>query len=358
MHTDRTRPCARKNRFCAARRRFALLTGLIGGVLWSGPGHASVELDQYVFSWNPDVSLAVGGSSEQMLAMTYDAGRSGWLDRIDLVLNCSEGSTGVITVELHELSSDGRPAGIAISAESRPANAIPADLGLVEFNMPRVSVSATMGYAVVVRGTADASCATRRGGGPMWHSPGVRDAFFDARPHPPGWEPLTIGGSTAWVPFWVYVDTGSVRPDGPRYCDFETADGLPNDWVPNDVPLCGCARDPGLVAHRCWFVTPDFMLWRSLKLPLGTARVRAEWTLVPMIPDLPAVTVEEFDPEGQFGSEAVDFRAGRAAGKAVSRRTRYFGETDVSEILIRVDYDNPPQVIVFRSTIDIPVPQN
>ncbi|MBY6203518.1 hypothetical protein [Halomonas denitrificans] len=324
---------------------------------WTGLGHAAVELDQYVFGWSPDVPLAVGGSSEQMLAMSYDAGRSGTLARIDLVLGCSEGSPGTVTVELQELAADGTPAGVALSSLSRAADGISLDAGITEFDMPPVAVSAGTGYAVVLSATDDASCATRRGGGPMWHSSGVRDAFFDARPNPPGWEPLTIGGSTAWVPFWVYVETGGGSPDGPRFCDFETADGVPNDWVPNDVPLCSCARDPGLVAHRCWFVTPDFMLWRSLGLPLGSPRARAEWTLVPMVPDLPAVTIEEFDPDGQFGSEPIDFRAGGRPGKAVSRRARYFGEAEVSEILIRVDHADQPQVILFRSTIEIPEPQ-
>lgn len=336
-----------------AGRHLALATLLLA----AGASHAAVELDQYVFAWTPDVSLAVGGSSEQMLAMTYDAGKSGTLDRIDLVLGCSEGSAGVVTVELQELGGDGTPSGIALSSVSRAADELPTDAGIVEFDMPPVPVSTGAGYAVVLAATDDAACATRRGGGPMWHSSGVRDAFFDARPNPPGWEPLTIGGSVAWVPFWVYVETGGGAPGGPRFCDFETADGVPNDWVPNDVPLCSCARDPGLVAHRCWFVTPDFMLWRSLQMPLGGPRLRAEWTLVPMVPDLPAVTIEEFDADGGFGGEAIDFRAGGKPGKAVTRRSSYFGDAEVSEILIRVDHDGQPQTILFRSAIDIPEPQ-
>ena len=57
------------------------------------------------------------------------------------------------------------------------------------------------------------------------------------------------------------------------------------------------------------------------------------------------------------GGEAIDFRAGGKPGKAVTRRSSYFGDAEVSEILIRVDHDGQPQTILFRSALDIPEPQ-
>lgn len=189
----------------------------------------------------------------------------------------------------------------------------------------------------------------------MFRSPGVRDAFFDARPNPPGWVPWTHFGIDGALPFWVYVDTGA--PSGPRFCDFETADGIPNHWLPNDVPLCGCARDPGLVAHRCWFATPDFVLWRTLPLAFDRPRMRAEWSLVPMREQLPAITVKEYDPDGQFASDAIHFRSGAKPGRPNRQKTFYTGAAKRSEVMILIDGKPEPTSIIFETLLGIPEKQ-
>lgn len=319
---------------------------------WIFMGHAGVELDQQVFGWHGDAPVAVGGDSEQMLAQTYESRRDGTLDHVRIVIGCSIGSPGKVTVELREVLSDGTPSHVVLAATTRLADSFASAAILEDIAMPAIPITSGTDYALILSATADAQCATRQGGNEMFRSSGVRDAFFDARPNPPGWVPWIYFGIDGALPFSVYVDAGT--PTGPRFCDFETADGVPNDWLPNDVPLCGCARDPGLVAHRCWFATPDFVLWRTLPRVFEKPRVRAEWSLVPMVADLPGISIKEYDPDGQFASDAIHFKAGAKPGKPIRQNAFYTGGAKQSEVMILIDGKPEPISMIFETLLDIP----
>lgn len=324
-------------------------------IAWALNGQAGVVLDQYNFAWH-EHPLALGGDSEQMLAQTYESRRNGTLDHVQLVIGCSADSPGAVTVELRTVLADGSPSHVVLGATTRAAATFPSVVAIEDISLPAVPIVSGTEYALVMWASADASCATRRGAGPMFHSPGVRSAFFDARPNPPGWVPLTHLGTEAYLPFFVHVDTG--RPASPRYCDFRTADGIPNDWLPNDVPLCGCARDPGLVSHRCWFATPDFMLWRTLVPVPNQPRMRAEWSLVPMTNRLPGITIKEYDPNGPFSSQAIRFKPGASPGRPSRQNVRYVGSAAQSEVMILVDGEPEPATIIFETLLEIPEQQD
>lgn len=322
---------------------------------WATPGIAGVVMDQYIVGWHADEPLAVGGGSEQMLAQTYESGRDGTLDHVKIVLGCSAGSSGLVTVEVRSVRGDGTPSDTVLGATSLSAATFPVEAMLQEIPMPAVRIHSGTEYALVIRGTRDLACATRPGAGPWLHSSGVGPAFFDARPNPPGWAPYINHGIDGYVMFQAWVDTGG--PSSPRYCDFETADGMPNNWLPNDVPLCGCARDPGLVAHRCWFATPDFVLWRTLAPTFDRPRVRAEWSLVPMTEDLPAITIKEYDPDGPFASGEIHFKPGSKPGRPTRQKAFYTGSARQSEVLILIDGQPEPTTIIFETLLDIPYKQ-
>lgn len=322
---------------------------------WIFNSHASVELDQQVFGWFGNPPIAVGGSSEQMIAQTYESRRDGTLDHVQLVIGCSIGSPGTVTVELREVLSDGTPSNVVLAATTLLADSFPSEAAPEDIAMPAAPITSGTEYALVLSATDDAQCSTRQGGSSMWRSSGVRDAFYDARPNPPGWVPWIYRGIDGALPFSIYVDTGS--PSGPRFCDFETADGIPNDWLPNDVPLCGCARDSGLVTHRCWFVTPDFVLWRTLPFPFEKPRIRAQWSLVPMIDDLPGITIKEYDPNGQFASDAIRFKPGAKPGQPTRQMAFYTGDGQQTEVMVLIDGKPEPITIIFNTWLEIPKQQ-
>lgn len=332
----------------ATRPRLAWLPLL--AMAWVTSALSGIVEDQYIFGWHASHSLAIGGHSEQMLAQTYTSRRDGTLDHVAIVVGCSVGSSGLVTVELRSVLADGSPSATVLGATSMPATAFPAEATFQAIPMPPVRINSGTDYALVIRGTDDLACATRRGASFWFHSPDVGPAFFDARPNPPGWAPLTHMGADAYLPFRTWVDVGD--PSSPRYCDFETADGTPNNWIPNDVPLCGCARDPGLVAHRCWFATPDFMLWRTLHF--DRPRMRAEWRLIPMVDDLPGLTIKEYDPDGQFASDAIQFKSGAQPGRQNRQKSFYSGASRHSEVMILIEREPEPTTLIFETLLDIP----
>lgn len=313
---------------------------------------AGVVLDQYAISYNSVATLRVGGLSEQKLAQTFEAGVSGRLDRVVLVFTCTAGSTGLFTVEIQNTGADGLPDGSVLGSVSLDSSTL--TLEPVTFRdvvVPGVDLVAGTQYAIVMRADDKASCLASEGPveGGFFHYP-RGSGYFDARPNPPGWT-LFVPQSRD-LPFYTYMRVADLT--GPLYCAFEDASGMPNDWLPNHVPVCGCLSDRGSRANRCWFTLPGFTLWRDVE-PFGNrpdGKVR--WNALPFDSAFPGVRVEENGIDGNFVTFPLEFPAGLRPGKPSHQNTTYSGVSEESFVSIR--FPGPSGMIdaVFRTKMEVP----
>lgn len=329
-----------------------LIPILIVLLLAAAPARAGVVLDAYVPAWSGS-PLALGGGSEQRLAQTFTARRTGAVDRVDLVLACSdtEAGSGLVEVALQGVLPDGSPDGV-----DRARVAVSKDLLGPPPIAPRplylrgTTVEAGERYAIVVAATGADDCAM---GGSIWDT-GLfgyphGEAFYDARPNPPGWLPL--GPDSQDLAFWLRLRTGS--SDDPLYCGFEDAAGLPNDWLPNDVPVCGCLEDPASRANRCWFALPELLLVRELPLPLELGKDRARYSIVPLREGLGEIGIEDVGANGGFLADPLVFDKGLKPGRqsTTSTPTWFDGKPDDSVLRLRYEFDGQARELLFRTRL-------
>jgi len=145
------------------------------------------------------LTLAIGGPSEQMLAQTVTVGLDGRLAEVRFPIGCED---GVLDVEIQGTTATGEPDGVVLVRRSFAASRLP---GVVPatfetLGLPRrLAVSPGDTLAIVLRNDSGSCGLASPPAGDTY--PGGQ-AFFDARPNPPGWLPLS---PVADLPFQTVV---------------------------------------------------------------------------------------------------------------------------------------------------------
>ena len=133
-------------------------------------------------------ALAIGGGSgsEQMLAQTVTAALDGEMNALFLPVACASGR---LVIEIRDVVG-GLPGSTVLLRRRVPAASLPA-VGLRFRRIAlghRLPVAAGDRFAVVLSNPTG-SCGIAQG--PVGDSYAGGGGFFDARPNPPGWIPLS-----------------------------------------------------------------------------------------------------------------------------------------------------------------------
>ncbi|MGB5258752.1 MAG: hypothetical protein WBN44_15970, partial [Woeseiaceae bacterium] len=148
--------------------------------------------------------LGGGATSEQKLAQVVTAGLSGTLDEVRLPVVCDSD----LIVQIQGVSASGEPNGVVLTEEVIPAGSLPsfggpATLRPIVFSDPAY-FSAGQQFAIVLSSESLGGCASFQAPPGNLYAEG--NAFFDARPNPPGW--VAFFGGTDDLPFETVVTTG------------------------------------------------------------------------------------------------------------------------------------------------------
>jgi hypothetical protein len=324
------------------------VTGGAAALCLVGAAHAA-DLDQEQPVVSAAGGLAISGPSEQKLAQVYTAGRSGFLDRIELPIGCSEGP-GMLHVAIHEVAPGGSLPGTPVGRHSRtgPFAARDAAGDPVFRSIPFGGVRQRTGdlYAIVVTADPDLECSWLSGPGGDPYPGG--DGWFDARPNRPGWIELAFGpDDPADLPFRTFV------ADRDRdLCRFVDANGVDNDFVPAHVPLCGCLEDPVLRSLGCRFVIPEAFLEPRIPLPFGADPGEwALWSLLPLDDALQSLTVEwEAMGDRWLDAEPMRFAEGLELEQVLSGESSFAADPEVgwARIQVTADTEDGPRTYQFE----------
>lgn len=254
----------------------------------AGAARAEPVVDQSQPAVDPAAGfLGIGGDAEQQLAQTFTVGLTGNL--VGLRLPISGCGGGDLTIEIVDLDSAGRPgATVRASASFPPAEVPSAPPGTFLdflFDAP-LSVTTGQRLAFTLRmSPAMANCSLMEA--PAGDSYAGGDAYFDARPNPPGWVRRRETDARFDLPFETLMD--DLSPPGPppmasRSCDLPPpAGGGPGIGLPAFLPICRCLEDPGLREFRCALLHPDFFLVRRIPAPIPLDRSYVEiWQFSPL----------------------------------------------------------------------------
>lgn len=276
-------------------KRLLLLLALLAA---APTAFAHVLLDQHQDGTDGGAAI---GPSEQMLAQTFRAGHGGRLSHVSLPIACYGAERYLLTVSLETVAADGLPSGIVLDSVEVDSSAVAArpERHASAFPLDAVLVAGER-YAIVVRATPEADCELYGTTAADAYADG--EAFFQALPNPPGWRP--VGAIAVDFAFAVYLDVGVAA------CAFRTADGEANDWVPADVPVCGCLRDPGLAHERCWFHLPDRLLVREVPLWPREDFV-ARWSVLSLADDALPMVIELRSRSGKLVGDPLKLEAGK-----------------------------------------------
>jgi hypothetical protein len=324
----------------------------LASVILASSATAAVVLDQYQFAWSGGPAFHVGGSSQQMLAQTFRAGRSGRLVHADLVFGCNEGSPGMFTVEVTRVDADDRPDHRVLGSVAMEAAALVRDTPApVRVDFSGVGILSGERYALVMRADDEASCWASRGvSGTGMFAYAQGKAYYDARPNPPGWVAIAPEED---LPFWTYVRVP--EPTAPRFCNFEEpGTGLPQTWLPARLPICGCLSDQQLRENRCWFALPGFTLWRTVTLPGGRPPGMVTWSVVPMDSGFPGLAIEDEHLDGTPFTQPLWFQPSLSAGKMHTRRTHFQSPAEQSRVRLLFEGPEGPIEVSFLTVFETP----
>lgn len=320
-------------------------------LLLCSPIQADVVNDQSQIGFYSSQPLYIGGSSRQELAQTFTPSLSGRLSHVSFVVQCEEGSPGTVGISIHTVDAEGVPEDFSIGASVRPASELAsASPGWQVFFFSNVDLIAGEQYAMAVRGGEDVDCVSFHGAGdagPFGYSGG--QAFYKVLPNPPLWYETTPDSDFS---FYTYMFDGV--PNVPAYCEFEDANGVANDWLPNFVPACGCLTDPQLRVNRCWFSLPEFVLWREMLLPFEQPNGKAYWHLTPLNSNLTEVGIDEFAVQGRFKIDPVLFTGNLKAGETLISSATYYGSTDRTEVTIHFETSEGSGEVTFDTLFTDP----
>jgi hypothetical protein len=130
-------------------------------------------------------------------AQTFNAGRTGLLDQVDVFLYKDCNASG-ITVEIRTVSVDGKPTNTPLASAAIPDASVPTlaspQFVSATFASP-ASVAAGTKYAIVLSASTSSSCVS---GPPYWWSSAPAD------PYPPGQLFSSADGGMSWTPLGGY----------------------------------------------------------------------------------------------------------------------------------------------------------
>ncbi|GAB4522532.1 MAG: hypothetical protein Kow00133_10130 [Amphiplicatus sp.] len=255
---------------------------------FASPARAEPVVDQSQPAVDPAAGfLGVGGDAEQQLAQTFTVGLTGNLVGLRLPIAACGG--GDLVIDIVELDSAGRPgASVRASASFSPADVPSTPPGtFIDFLFdPPLAVATGQRLAFTLRMSPEtANCSLADA--PAGDSYAGGDAYFDARPNPPGWALRRETDASFDLPFETLMD--DLSPPGPppmasRSCDLPPpASGGPGIDLPAFLPICRCLEDPGLREFRCALLHPDFFIVRRVPapIPLDTSYVET-WQFSPL----------------------------------------------------------------------------
>lgn len=299
---------------------------------------AEIVTDQQQVGWYAERPLAIHGDSRQRLAQTVTAGIDGRLDHVRLLLNCSEGTRGPVTVEIRTLDAGGAPGGTVLGRSALDSATLvtsperPNEFR--DFMFSGIELERGDRFAIVITGEPGVNCSTPTGpvpGNPFNYPRG--QGWYAALPDDLAtWSPLDPPGTD--LVFYTMMEIPDPPPRRDRDCDFEDANGVPNDWLPSFVPVCGCLEDPGLRAHRCWFMFPDVLLWRDIPLDFDPRQGTALWSLLTMDPRFAGLQIQQASAEGRLAGKPVEFDKGLAPGELHQLKHDLGGTADPSRVRI------------------------
>jgi len=143
--------------------------------------------------------LAIGGASAQKLAQVCTVGATGWLTEVWFPLGCDAGD---LIVEVHGVNGN-VPDGTILASRSSTAADFSDPVAAGTFRCMSLSSPPFLNsgdqVSLVLRSTGSASIFQS----PVGDSYTGGDAFFDARPNPPGWAPL---GTRKDLPFRTVME--------------------------------------------------------------------------------------------------------------------------------------------------------
>lgn len=151
--------------------------------------------------------LAIGGASSQKLAQTITAGVTGDLIEVGFPVACPIGD---LTVQVQRVANS-KPNGEVLATQLIPGSSLPSPASTfkkLSFTSPPHFAKGDV-FAVVL--TSEGQCAIVQS--PVGDLYPSGNAFFDARPNPPGWLPLPEGRLSDLrydLPFQTVMDVGTI----------------------------------------------------------------------------------------------------------------------------------------------------
>ncbi len=160
--------------------------------------------------------LAIGGLSDELLAQTFTVGLAGDLVEVDLPIACSTGDP--LILEIQGVAATGEPDGTLLRSQTYSGAGLSSFFPDPPFLRPfilSVPLPVTVGDRLAIVLNSPGECAIFQG--PLGDPYAGGDGWFDARPNPPGWLPLTTGLLPADqrfdLPFATIVDEGAMNVD-------------------------------------------------------------------------------------------------------------------------------------------------
>ena len=307
--------------------------------------YAGVVQDQAVIGFWGERILPLGGPDSDRLAQTVVAGRAGDLSHIDLVIGCTPDSPGDVTVDLQGVDADGLPDGVSLGRAALPAASLPEDpIFFREFPFSGVRLDVGQPFAIVMSAERDADCSSRRGSTPGGFFPYPDGAGFEASDDS-DWQPLEGDADLPFITWMAFDD---------NFCAFKSADGTPNDWLSDDVPVCRCLSDALLSRHRCSFEFGDFHLWREIPAPFDRPDLTAVWHVVAKSPGFSGLVVSETSLTDGAGTKFA-FDSQLPMNEVSSQKVTYKGGIGVqNEVRVRFFTENGPVRYRFVTTVASP----
>ena len=240
------------------------------------------------------LAINVDPGFEQKLAQTVTAGRDGDLVEVQLPVTCTSGHLIVEIVELDGSLPGTTVLGRAVVAAADLPPGDPSAFRSIRLESP-VSQRRGDQFAIVLR-TEDGECGLTRA--PAGDTYPRGDAFFDARPNPPGWIAFEeFPGEAFDIPFRTVLASAGGGGGASEPCFVAGFGRIP--FVPAFAPVCRCLADPGLREGRCAFLHPGLLLFREIPLPIPPGKsFRVDWTLMPLVPVGGKVAVTDLWPGG------------------------------------------------------------
>ena len=222
----------------------------------------------------------IGGDSNQKLAQTFTAGRTGPLIALRLPIATCGG--GDLLIDIANVNADGTPGAVIRSTPVSPSEVPTSYEGLHQFYLinPVPVVSGT-DYAFIVRMSVDAStsfCSYAQS--PAGDTYPRGKYFFDSRPNPPGWVSSEEFAGPQDLAFQTIMDDGSGGASASA-CGVVALPG--GGSIPADLPICRCLRDASLREFRCALLDPDFFAIRRIPWPIPVNSTYVErWDVLPL----------------------------------------------------------------------------